>query len=182
MYDELFEAWLKEKESAEVQKIPEDFYAKLAKYVKKLKEERRMLDEKSVKAKLLRHEAKNAKFLVEELIKLRCEKILSQTKTGKPIPDDKLAIEEKHFQGKILSLTEFYHSLLKDILKGHSMDMREEKKPVRLVVRFLKDVPAIIGADMKVYGPFKREDVGVLPLENAKILLKQGLAAEIEMK
>jgi len=35
---------------------------------------------------------------------------------------------------------------------------------------------------MKVYGPFKREDVGVLPLENAKILLKQGLAAEIEMK
>ncbi|MEM3010838.1 MAG: hypothetical protein QXE76_03410 [Candidatus Bathyarchaeia archaeon] len=182
MYDELFETWVKEKENAEIQKISEDFYARLARYVKKLKEERRMLDEKSVKAKLLRNESKNVKFLVENLIRLRFKKILSEAKAGKQIPEDKLAMEEKLLQKKVLPSTEFYHSLLNDVLKGRSVNILEEKKPVRLVVRFLKDVPAVIGADLKVYGPFKREDVGVLPLDNAKILIKQGLAAEIEVK
>jgi DNA replication factor GINS len=47
-------------------------------------------------------------------------------------------------------------------------------------MRFLKDVPAIIGADMKTYGPFKTEDVASLPVENTKILKKQGLAENVE--
>jgi DNA replication initiation complex subunit (GINS family) len=44
----------------------------------------------------------------------------------------------------------------------------------------LKEVPAIIGADMKTYGPFKVEDVAALPVENTKILVKQGLAERVE--
>jgi len=33
---------------------------------------------------------------------------------------------------------------------------------------------------MKLYGPFVPEDVASLPSENAKILIKQGLAQRIE--
>jgi len=46
----------------------------------------------------------------------------------------------------------------------------------RVVLRFLKPVPSIIGADMKTYGPFLIEDVASVPESNAKILVKQGLA------
>jgi DNA replication factor GINS len=49
-----------------------------------------------------------------------------------------------------------------------------------VVLRFLKDVPALIGSDMKTYGPFEAEDVATLPSENAKILVKQGLAEKVE--
>jgi len=48
-------------------------------------------------------------------------------------------------------------------------------------LRFLRDIPAIIGADMKTYGPFNAEDVASLPAENAKILAKQGLAERVEV-
>ena len=58
------------------------------------------------------------------------------------------------------------------------VDVGQEHK--RAVLRFLKDVPAIIGADMKTYGPFKVEDVASLPIENAKVLIKQGLAEKVE--
>ena len=58
------------------------------------------------------------------------------------------------------------------------MDVGREHK--RAVLRFLRDVPAIIGADIKTYGPFKAEDVASLPVENAKVLIKQGLAEKIE--
>jgi len=45
--------------------------------------------------------------------------------------------------------------------------------PIEYVeVRFLRDVPAIVGADMKVYGPFKKGDVAKLPKENAEAFVK----------
>jgi len=43
-------------------------------------------------------------------------------------------------------------------------------------VRFLKDMPAIVGANMKVYGPFARGDIVELPKVNAEIIVKQEIA------
>jgi DNA replication factor GINS len=51
-----------------------------------------------------------------------------------------------------------------------------------MVVRLLKEIPEIVGADMKTYGPFKPEDVATVPKENAKTLIKQGLAVEVEIR
>jgi DNA replication initiation complex subunit (GINS family) len=33
---------------------------------------------------------------------------------------------------------------------------------------------------MKTYGPFKVEDIASLPTENAKVMIKQGLAEKVE--
>ena len=38
-----------------------------------------------------------------------------------------------------------------------------------------------MGLDMKTYGPFMVEDVASLPVENAKMLVKQGLAVLVEV-
>jgi len=46
----------------------------------------------------------------------------------------------------------------------------------RVKVRFLKYLPSIIGADMKVYGPFEEGSVAELPKVNADVLVKQGIA------
>ncbi|MFB0514796.1 MAG: hypothetical protein ACETVQ_04380 [Candidatus Bathyarchaeia archaeon] len=51
-----------------------------------------------------------------------------------------------------------------------------------MILRFIQEIPAIIGADMKTYGPFKPEDIASLPIENARILIKQGVAVEVEAK
>jgi DNA replication initiation complex subunit (GINS family) len=53
MYNELYEAWKKEQESAELQPLTKDFYARLAGYVKKIREETKMLDERTPKARLI---------------------------------------------------------------------------------------------------------------------------------
>jgi DNA replication factor GINS len=60
--------------------------------------------------------------------------------------------------------------------------MKSKKKAKGMVVRFLKEVPEIVGADMKTYGPFKAEDIATLPVENAKALIKQEVAMEVETK
>ena len=56
----------------------------------------------------------------------------------------------------------------------------EVSKPSELIlVRFVQDVPQIIGVDLKTHGPFKAEDIASLPKENAEALIKQGLAKAI---
>jgi len=182
VYNELYEAWTKERETTEIQALPKDFYVKLAGYIKKMKEEGRMLDEKTVRAKLLRREADNVKKMVKEIIELRREKTLKKATDGKPVAKEALTYEEEKLLGEVSPSLESYQTLLKDILGGRSPRIEVKEKPKTMILRFIQEIPAIIGADMRPYGPFKPEDTASLPIENARILIKQGVAVEVETK
>lgn len=181
MYDEVYDAWKREQENAELQTLSKDFYSRLAGYVKKIREESRMLDENTAKAKLIKHELRNVHRLVESLVKLRYEKIFNITVLGQPVASEVLTEEEEKLYRKTLPVAEYYQGFLKGLLLGRLAQGEGEKETSRRVlVRFLQDTPAIIGADMKTYGPFKTEDIGTVPAENAKVLIKQGIAAKID--
>ncbi|KPV61486.1 MAG: hypothetical protein AOA65_2303 [Candidatus Bathyarchaeota archaeon BA1] len=181
-YDELYEAWMKEKEGGEIQALPRDFYARLANYVRKMREESRMLDEKTTRARLMRREFENVQRMVKDLIRLRHEKALRGAMAGKIVPRGTFTEEEERLHGRILPSVESYQTLLKDVIRGQLPQVEEEEKPKTMMVRFLREIPAIIGSDMKTYGPFKSEDIATLPIENARILIKQGVAVEVEAK
>jgi DNA replication factor GINS len=182
VYNELYEAWRKEIENEEIQMLPKDFYVRLADYVGKMREESRMLDKKTTRAKLMEREFKNVKTLIKKLLQLRYKKSLDNAKTGKPVPKDHLTEEEERLYAEIPPLVESYQALFKEISRGRLPSMKSKKKAKGMVVRFLKEVPEIVGADMKTYGPFKAEDVATLPVENAKALIKQEVAVEVETK
>jgi DNA replication factor GINS len=182
LYDELYEAWKREKENVEIQRVPKNFYAKIAEYVKKIREERRMLDKNTTKAKLLKREFRNVKNIVEELIRLRYDKALKKSLARETVPREVLTQEEEKLYGEILPLAEAYQGFLNDILRGRLSHIEREEKPKRILLRFVQEIPAIVGSDMKTYGPFKPEDIATLPAENARILMKQGVALEVEVK
>jgi len=182
MYDELYEVWKREKENRELQTLSKDFYSKLAEYVKSLREESRMLDRKTLKARLMLREFENVKKLVKELVRLRYEKTLRETVVGRVVPGDVLTEEEERLHKAVLPLAESYRAFLKDVLRGRSSPVEREEKPKRVLLRFLREIPAIIGSDMRTYGPFKAEDIATLPIENARILLEKGIAVEVEAK
>jgi len=182
LYDELYEAWKKEKENVEIQRLPKNFYAKIAEYVKKIREERRMLDKKTTKAKLLNREFKSVKNMAEELVRLRYDKALKKSLARETVPREVLTEEEEKLYGEILPLTEAYQAFLKDILQGRLSRIEKEEKPKKMLLRFVQEIPAIVGSDMKTYGPFEPEDIATLPSENARILIKQGVAVEVEAK
>ena len=52
MYDELYAAWRKEVDEATLGTLPPDFYVRTADYVRRIREEDRSTDKKSVKAVL----------------------------------------------------------------------------------------------------------------------------------
>jgi DNA replication factor GINS len=180
MYNELYEIWKQEVENIELAKLPSDFYSRVADYLRKLKEESRMLDKRTVKANLLKSEMRNVKHMLRELTRTRYRKLVKKAAEGQKISPDFLTTEEEQICAGVFSLAEAYQRFAKTLLQGNVSKVSGEQKHKRAALRFLGDVPAIIGADMKTYGPFKVEDLASLPIENAKILVKQGLAERVE--
>jgi DNA replication factor GINS len=181
MYDELYKTWKQELENDELTKLPSDFYLKIADYVKKLAGEARMLDKRSAKASLLKKETQNTKRMIRELTRARYTKMIKKANKGEKAPPDILTRDEEKIFASVSTFSEAFQSLAKEVLQGRNpkIEVRQERKMA--VLRFTAHVPAIIGADMKPYGPFQAEDVASLPLDNAKILVKQHLAEKIEV-
>jgi DNA replication initiation complex subunit (GINS family) len=185
MYDELYAAWRWEIEYAELSSLPSDFYARVADYLKKLKEDNQLVDKKTVKATLLEHEQVNVQRMVQELLQARYRKIVKRMVDGKKVPVEFLAAEEAQLYNGVVPSTDAYDRFMHGILLGQASPKVEVETVVikrRVLLRFLKAVPSIIGADMTSYGPFMVEDVASVPVENAKILVKQGLAKQVELQ
>lgn len=180
MYDELYAAWRFEIENTALGGLPPDFYARAADYLRRIKEENRMLDKKTVKAGLLEHELERVKCMLQELVWARYKKLVALITENQKTPSDLLAVEEEAMCAGFLSFAEAYQKFAEKLLRGQVLKVSIKKARKRVALRFLKAVPAVIGADMKTYGPFMVEDVASVPLENAKILVKQGLAELVE--
>jgi len=180
MYDELCYAWKSEVEKAELEKLPPDFYSRVADYMKRLREESRMLDKRTLKTCLLKKEKQNARLMIQRLIQTRYRKIVGKMAKGEDIIQDAMTPEEKTMYAKVSASSEEARLLVKEVIRGEIMKLKIEAEHMRAALRLLREVPAIIGSDMKTYGPFKVEDVATLPAENAKILVKQNLAVKLE--
>jgi DNA replication initiation complex subunit (GINS family) len=181
VYDDLYAVWQREIEGTALGRLPPDFYARIADYLRRIKEETRMLDRKTVKASLLERELQNVKRMLQELVWARYRKLVKIFGEGQKAPSDLLTIEEAKVCESVLPFAEAYQKFVKSLLQGQVLKVDIEKVHKRVVLRFVRDVPAIIGADMKTYGPFMVEDVASLPVENARILVKQGLAEVVEV-
>lgn len=182
MYDELYEIWKKEKETSYVQLLPKNFYPNIASFIKKINQENRMLDKKTTKAKLLDYEFNNVKLMIEELFTLRFNKIQQSGLSGGMVVRDSLTLEEEKLFLEVFSVAEAYHGFSKNILRGHLSKIEKGEKPKVKILRFVKEIPALMGSDMKTYGPFFPEDLATLPYENARILIKQKVAIEVDSK
>lgn len=181
MYSELLQMYEQEIGKDELTKIPSDFYVRVADYIRRLKEEGRMLDKRTVKANLLRKEMQNAKRMTLMLIQVRYTKIVKKTERMENVSPELLTSEEQEICTKISALSEKFRGLLDDILKGSAPKASFVQRHRRAILLFLKESPPVIGSDMKTYGPFEIEDLASLPVENANIMVNQGSADKVEI-
>jgi DNA replication factor GINS len=196
VYNHLYAAWKREIVDASLGGLPPDFYGKISDYLRRINEENK-LDQKSVKLNLLKHENQNVELMLQELLDLRYKKIIKSITKKQRVPVELLTTQENKIAETFATFSEEYLKFRKDLEQGQiassspiKVVIKTDTKPSapfnmpaqkRLTVRFVKNIPAIMGADMKSYGPFNAEDVASLPTLNAQILIKQGLAVLIEV-
>jgi DNA replication initiation complex subunit (GINS family) len=133
--------------------------------------------------------------MLEELLWARYKKLVKTITQNHMLPSELLTVEEATMCESFVNFSDAYRKFAEGLLRGQTVKVeaqtvRAEVQTVkvdaevsrkRVTLRFTKNTPAIIGLDMKTYGPFMVEDVASLPVENAKILIKQGLAVLVEV-
>jgi len=182
-YEELYDIWRKEKESDELQSIPRSYFVKISQLIKGIIEEGRMLDKNSEKSAILIKEKENVVWMANDLVRIRFNKMLSYIERDESIQINGLTHEEETIYSGFRFINENFNKMLKQILNGQKPQIKKINgvEPKRILVRFLQAIPSIVGSDMKIYGPFKVEDITTLPPENAQILIKNGLAIEVDV-
>ena len=176
MYNDLYKAWKAEKASEKLQPLPSDFYQKAAGYLKGLEEDSVAGDTRTIQGRLLVDEKEIGRRLLEEIKQTRLQKIVNAMREASQVSADGLTEEERE-------LVERFNESISTYKREATKQAGSPTGPMELsVIRFLDSVPEIVGVDLKIYGPYKKEDVGSLPNQNARALIRQGLAKEVDVK
>ncbi len=176
IYEETVDAWRRELRNAELQPLRPGFFKDFASYVRRLREAQRNLDPKSLKAIIMDEEMNRLAQVVTQLVGRRLEKLWSEAQNFQTVNLDS---SEKWVHQGLSDIVRHYQKFEEDLFQGREPSNTPNKQKGKLLLRFVKDVPSIIGVDLKTHGPFLKEDVATLPFENAESLIRQGVAVEI---
>lgn len=181
----ILELLKKEKQMPKIQGISPDIYRKIAELIKELSIQKYEGLELDVHNELITLLILSTKSLIE----LRTRK-LSENFNGKPLsytslPTDdysKLTDEEKYIFEEERKVSQRKDLLLQSLIAGNVNNLDSISKIIRskmILVRFLESTDQFMGVDMTKYGPFIKEDVAIIPFENARSLIERKVVIEI---
>ena len=165
---------LREAENDTVQEIDPNLYRSISEYVGKLKREEYDGLEAKIKTRLVN--------MTTELTSLFLTMRLDKAINSKDLDFSNLVDEEKYILDSEEEIRERKDMILSATLNGKSKlleSVSSNHKTKSIVVRFIKEMDQIVGADLEKYGPFKAEDVATIPFENAQALIAKKVATKI---
>jgi DNA replication factor GINS len=175
------------------QSIPPDFYLNISNLISKLKNntaEKDLEDENTkIKTEKISNQIKyNLIDLFIESVTLlficRCKKTFNINKTKETFDFSNLTNEEKYvFYGN--KEREYrINIVLNTLFEGKPRTLEKIVSSINenyIIVRFLDPMEQFVGVNMNKYGPFKKDDVAILPFENARSIIENNKAIEIHM-
>ena len=200
-YKTLQNAWEKELREKELQNIPDTLLHEMKDYITTLN--RTPTDEDTLSGQLTWKEKEYANRMLRELTENRLRKIVTREAMGESINAQAMTPEEQRLHSNLRQLLADYRQEadLPEVIEMPSQTKPAPSKPAKvrrkkpvpqpvikpdevelMVVRFLQPIPAIMGIDMKAYGPFQPEELGTIPAQNAETLIKRGIAKKVEVE
>ena len=164
---------MEELDSEDFSQLPRDFYLNIQAYVQSLKD--KLASNSPITSELADEEIKVVKRMVSLLFYLRLNKLVRWILEGSVTQPPRLLEEELKAYEKLNSDVKEYLSM-SDMFASFDKGVFAKK----ILVRFIRNVPAFVGVDLKTYGPFKPEDVANLPMVNADALAERGLVEKLE--
>jgi DNA replication factor GINS len=182
--DFIMELLKKETQIPKIQGMSPDIYKKIAQLIKELSIQKYENLELDVHHELIRLLVLSTKSLIE----LRTQKLLENSNANLPYPslstDDysKLTDEEKYIFEEQRKVSQRKDLIIQSLIDGNVNNLDSISRIIRskmIIIRFLESTDQFMGVDMAKYGPFIKEDVAILPFENARSLIERKVAVEI---
>jgi DNA replication factor GINS len=169
----LYAMLVRELENDSIQYVQPTIYQDIANMLGNLKGQGYDGMEAKVKNKLVQ--------LIGDVAKLLLYTRLDKIRDSK-IDYSNLTEAEQYVIASEKELRSRFEQVLSATLEGRIKaleDIALKAKTMHVLLRFLRSMEAISGIDNSRYGPFEEEDIAVLPFENAKRLIEQGIAVEL---
>ena len=182
--DFIMELLKKETQIPKIQGISPDIYKKIAQLIKELSIQKYEDLELEVHHELIRLLVLSTKSLIE----LRTRKLLENSNgnlssTSLSTDDySKLTDEEKYIFEEERKVSQRKNLIKQSLIDGNVNNLDSISRIIRskmIIIRFLESTDQFMGVDMAKYGPFIKEDVAILPFENARSLIERKVAVEI---
>jgi DNA replication factor GINS len=182
--DFIMELIKKETQIPKIQSISPDIYKKIAQLIKELSIQKYEDLELDVHHELIRLMVLSAKSLIE----LRTRKLLENSNgnlssTSLSTDDySKLTDEEKYIFEEERKVSQRMDLIKGSLIDGNLNNLDSISRIIRskmIIIRFMESTDQFMGVDMAKYGPFIKEDVAILPFENARSLIERKVAVEI---
>jgi len=182
--DFIMELLKKETQIAKIQGMSPDIYKKIAQLIKELSIQKYENLELDVHHELIRLLVLSTKSLIE----LRTRKLSENSNANLPYPSlsteeySKLTDEEKYIFEEERKVSQRKDLIIQSLIDGNVNNLDSISRIIRskmIIIRFLESTDQFMGVDMAKYGPFIKEDVAILPFENARSLIERKVAVEI---
>jgi DNA replication factor GINS len=182
--DFIMELLKKETQIPKIQGMSPDIYKKIAQMIKELSIQKYENLELDVHHELIRLLVLSTKSLIE----LRTQKLLENSNANLPYPSlstdeySKLTDEEKYIFEEERKVSQRKDLIIQSLIDGNVNNLDSISRIIRskmIIIRFLESTDQFMGVDMAKYGPFIKEDVAILPFENARSLIERKVAVEI---
>jgi DNA replication factor GINS len=120
--------------------------------------------------------------LVTEIAEALLNTRLAKIRNSQAINYANLTDEERYIAAAEKETRSRFELVLSATVNGREKALESialRGKTMQVLVRFIKPMEAITGADNTRYGPFEEEDVAVLPFDNARTLVERGIVVEL---
>lgn len=174
------------------QPVPHNFYQNIANLVSLLKEQNEKEYPKLQKEndgtteKISQQINSNLINLVVKLTTLifilRCKKIFNSSKSQNIFEYSNLTNEEKYVFFGNREREQRINIILNMLLEGKSKTLEKIVSSINqnfVIIRFLDSMEQFVGVNMNKYGPYQKDDVAILPFENARSIIENNRAVEI---
>ena len=173
---------INEKSSDTLTKLPRSIYRDVTSHIRMIRVESNEKDDNIIN-KLKIREKELLYKISERLIRIRVEKFLN-CDGGKNLDENNFTDEEIYLVEPMINFRKRLDKITEAISNGRTGFLEiisDSKSSKYTVVRILQNLPPTLGTDLARYGPFKKGDVAIIPVGNARPLLKQGLIQEVEL-
>jgi len=167
------------------QPVPHNFYQNISNLVSLLKEQNEKENNETTE-KISKEINSNLINLVVRLTTLifvlRCKKIFNSSKSQNMFEYSNLTDEEKYVFFGNREREQRINIVLKMLLEGKSKTLEKIVSSINqnfVIIRFLDSMEQFVGVNMNKYGPYQRDDVAILPFENARSIIENNKAVEI---
>ncbi len=118
------------------------------------------------------------------LLMRRCKKIFNVQQTGDPFDYSNLTDEEKYIFYSNKERQRRINNIINIMLDGKPKTLERMVSSINenyIIIRFLDTMEQFVGVNMNKYGPFKKDDIAILPFENARSIIESNKAIEIDI-